>query len=82
LREAVKRLKKKTPRGVLVGSPTLAAALERMGLIDEYLFLVHPVIAGHGPTLLPGVERAKLELLETKRLKSGVMAMHYRRATR
>jgi hypothetical protein len=35
LHEAVRRLKKKTPRGLLVGSPTLSAALERLGLIDE-----------------------------------------------
>ena len=80
LREAVKRLKKKTPRGVLVGSPMLAATLEQLGLIDEYRLVVHPVLAGHGPTLFQGLDRPRrLELLETKRLKSGVMAMHYRR---
>jgi len=80
LREAVKRLKRKTPRGVLVGSPTLSTALERLGLIDEYRLVVHPVIAGHGPTLFQGFEHAKhLELLATKRLNSGVMALHFRR---
>src|SRR5579859_5226152 len=36
LHEAVKRLKEKTPGGLLVGSPALSAALERLGLIDEY----------------------------------------------
>ena len=80
LREAVTQLKEKTPRGVLVGSPTLSAALERLGLIDEYRLVVHPVIAGHGPTLFQGLERSRrLELVSTKRLKSGVMALHYRR---
>ncbi len=79
LRDAVKRLKSKTPRGVLVGSPTLAAALERMGLIDDYRLVVHPVLAGHGPTLFQGFERARrLELVATKRLKSGVLALRYR----
>jgi dihydrofolate reductase len=78
LREAVKRLKRKTPRGVLVGSPTLGAALEQLRLIDEYRLVVHPILAGHGPTLFQGFERAKrLELLATKRLKSGAMAMHF-----
>jgi len=79
LREAVSQLKQKTPQGVLVGSPQLSAGLERLGLIDEYRIVVHPVLAGHGPTLFQGLERRRqLELLETKRLKSGVMAMHYR----
>jgi dihydrofolate reductase len=52
------------------------------GLIDEYKFLVHPRIAGHGPTLyqsgLPSTRR--LELVSTKPLRSGAVAMHYRRA--
>ena len=78
--DAVRRLKETTPRGVLVGSPALSTALERWGLIDEYRLVVHPVLAGHGPTLFPGLERSRhLELLSTHRLTSGVMAMHYRR---
>jgi dihydrofolate reductase len=80
LRDAVKRLKKKTPRGVLVGSPALSSTLVRLGLVDEYRLLVHPVLAGHGPTLFQGLDRVRqLELLTTTRLKSGVMAMNYRR---
>ena len=80
LHEAVRQLKEKTPRGALVGSPTLGAALERLGLIDEYRLVVHPILAGHGPTLFPGLERPRhLELISTKRLNSGVIALHYRR---
>jgi dihydrofolate reductase len=80
LREAVTRLKEQTPRGVLVGSPMLSAALERLGLIDEYRLVVHPVIAGHGPTLFQGLETSRrLELVSTSRLKSGQVALHYRR---
>ena len=80
LHEAVKQLKEKTPRGLLVGGPMLSAALERLGLIDEYRLVVHPILAGHGPTLFHGLEFSRrLELVSTKRLKSGVMAMHYRR---
>jgi dihydrofolate reductase len=76
----VSRLKEETPRGVLVGSPMLGAALEGLGLIDEYRLVVHPVIAGHGPTLFQGLEPSRrLELVSTKRLKSGQVAMHYRR---
>jgi dihydrofolate reductase len=80
LHEAVTELKEQTPRGVLLGSPMLAAALERLGLIDEYRFVVHPVLAGHGPTLFQGLERSqRLELLSTKRFGSGAVAMHHRR---
>jgi dihydrofolate reductase len=80
LREAVTRLKEKTPQGVLLGGVTLSSALERMGLIDEYRFVVHPVLAGHGPTPFQGlVPSRRLELVSTSRLKGGQVAMHYRR---
>jgi dihydrofolate reductase len=80
LHAAVRQLKDKTPAGVLVGSPALGVALERLGLIDEHRLVVHPVLSGHGPTLFQGLERSRhLEHVSTHRLKSGVMAMHYRR---
>ena len=78
LHDAVRQLKEKTPQGVLVGSPMLSAALERVGLIDEYRLVVHPILAGHGPTLFQGSKPRRLELVSTQRLKSGAMAMHYR----
>jgi dihydrofolate reductase len=77
---AVKQLKEKTPRGVLVGSPMLSLALERLGLIDEYRIVVHPVLAGHGPTLFQGLERSRqLALVSTRTLKGGQTALHLRR---
>ena len=80
LQAAIKQLKDKTPQGVLVGSPMLSTALERLGLIEEYRIVVHPVLAGHGPTLFQGLQPSRrLELLSTKRLSSGVMALHFRR---
>jgi dihydrofolate reductase len=79
LREAVTQLKAKTPQGVLVGSPMLSTALERLELIDEYHIVVHPVIAGHGPYVFQGVERSRrLDLVAETQLKSGVTARHYR----
>ncbi len=81
LRAGVEQLKDMHPAGVLLGSGKLAAALDRLELIDEYQFLVHPRIAGHGPTLyqsgLPSTR--KLELLSAKPLGNGAVAMHYRR---
>jgi dihydrofolate reductase len=80
LQQAVRQLKEKTPSGVLVGSPTLGAALEQLELIDEYRLVVHPILAGHGPTLFQGLQRSRrLELVSAKRLKAGQMALHYRR---
>ena len=82
LRASVQQLKDATPAGVLLGSGKLATELDRLDLIDEYTLLIHPRIAGHGPTLYQGGLPAtrKLELLSAKPLRSGAVAMHYRRA--
>lgn len=80
LRTAVQKLKDATPAGVLLGSGKLATELDRLELIDEYKFLVHPRIVGHGPTLyqsgLPSTRR--LELVSATPLRNGAVAMHYR----
>lgn len=82
LRSAVQELKDATPAGVLLGSGKLATELDRLDLIDEYQFVVHPRIAGHGPTLYQsGLPRARrLELVSARPFRSGAVAMHYRRA--
>ena len=81
LRTGVQNLKDATPAGVLVGSGKLAAELDRLNLVDEYRFLVHPRIAGHGPTLYQGglPSTRRLELVSAKPLRCGAVAMHYRR---
>jgi dihydrofolate reductase len=80
LREAIVALKAKTDRGILVGAPKLALALEELGLVDEYRIVVHPVLSGRGPTLLHGLSSARhLELLSTKAFTSGAQALHLRR---
>ena len=83
LRTSVQRLKDATPDGVLLGSGKLAAELDRLDLIDEYMFLVHPRITGHGPKLYEsGLSNTRrLELIEAKPLSNGAVAMHYRRAS-
>ncbi|WP_345719923.1 dihydrofolate reductase family protein [Herpetosiphon gulosus] len=82
LRTAVQQLKDATPNGVLLGSGRLATELDRLDLIDEYKFLVHPRIVGHGPTLyasgLPNTRR--LTLISSISLRNGAVAMHYQRA--
>ncbi|MCB9795837.1 MAG: dihydrofolate reductase family protein [Alphaproteobacteria bacterium] len=82
LRAGVQRLKEATPAGVLLGSSQLAVALDRLELIDEYKLLIHPRIAGHGPTLYEGGLPAtrKLERVSVTPLRSGAVMMHYRKA--
>ena len=83
LRTGVQQLKAATPAGVLLGSGKLATELDRLDLIDEYRFLVHPRIAGHGPTLhQAGLPRTRaLELISATPLRNGAVALHYRRAS-
>ena len=82
LRTSVQTLKDATPSGVLLGSGKLAAELDRLDLIDEYRFLLHPRIAGHGPTLYQSglASTRRLELVSSTPLRNGTVAMHYRRA--
>lgn len=75
----IERLKQQPGEGLWVGGVTLPLALADAGLIDEYEFVVQPVLAGHGPTLLAGLrDRVALELVERREFGSGAMAMRYR----
>jgi len=79
LGHAVQRLKQAPGEGLWVGGVTLPLALADLGLIDEYEFLVQPVLAGHGPTLLAGLrERIQLELVDRREFRSGALALRYR----
>jgi dihydrofolate reductase len=61
-----------------VGGVTLPLALADLGLIDEYEFVVHPVLAGHGPTLFAGLsERLELTLVSRQEFRSGAVALRY-----
>ena len=78
LGKAVEQIKGEPGRGVLVGGVTLPLALADLGLIDEYEFVVWPVVAGHGPTLFAGLgERLELKLVERQELRSGAVALRY-----
>jgi dihydrofolate reductase len=78
---AVQQLKQEPGERLFVGGVTLPLALADQGLIDEYEFLVQPVLAGHGPTLLSGLrERIQLELVDRQELRSGAVAVRYRPA--
>jgi len=78
LGEAVRRLKRQPGKGLLTGGVTLPRALAEMGLIDEYEFVVHPVVAGHGPTLFAGLPKPiDLRLVGRTDYASGAVAMRY-----
>jgi dihydrofolate reductase len=79
LATAVQALKDEPGEGIFVGGLTLPLALADLGLIDEYEFLVHPYVVGHGPTLFAGLhERLDLELIDHKVFSSGAIAVRYR----
>lgn len=81
LASAVRRLKHEPGGLVWVGGVTLPLALADLGLIDEYEFVVQPVVAGHGPTLLAGLrERVRLELVARQEFRSGAVVLRYRPA--
>ena len=63
---------------MLTGGVTLPKALAELGLIDEYEIVVHPRIAGHGPTLFAGLsKRVDLKLVSRVEFGSGAVAMRY-----
>ena len=75
---AVQKLKGEPGKGLLVGGVRLPLALAELGLIDEYEFVVHPRLAGHGPTLFAGLsKRVDLRLLSRLEFGSGAVAMRY-----
>ena len=78
LGKAVQQLKRESGKGLLVGGVKLPQALAELGLIDEYEFVVHPRVAGHGPTLFAGLsKRVDLKLVSRLEFGSGAVAMRY-----
>jgi dihydrofolate reductase len=78
LGKAVQELKQESGKGLFTGGVTLPLALAELGLIDEYEFVVHPRIVGHGPTLFAGLsKRVDLKLVSRLEFGSGAVAMRY-----
>ena len=78
LGKAVEQLKQEPGQGLLTGGVTLPLALTELGLIDEYEFVVHPRLAGHGPTLVAGLSKSvDLKLVSRLEYGSGAVAMRY-----
>ena len=76
--EAVQQLKREPGNGLLVGGVKLPLALANLGLIDEYEFVVQPILAGRGPTLFAGLsKRVDLRLVGRQEFRSGAMVLRY-----
>ena len=82
LASVVQELKRESGNGLFVGGVQLPLALAELGLIDEYEFVVHPRLVGHGPTLFAGLSKP-IDLRLKSRLEygSGAVAMRYEPAS-
>jgi len=80
LRDEILKLKQESGKNILVGGVDIPSQLIELGLVDEYRFVVSPILAGEGRRLLDGVnlpEKLQLRLVESKTFKSGCIALHY-----
>ena len=80
LRDEILKLKQEQGKNILVGGVDISSQLIELGLVDEYRFVVGPIIAGEGRRLLEGIslqERLQLKLVESTIFKSGCVALRY-----
>ncbi|HKV24185.1 MAG TPA: dihydrofolate reductase family protein [Candidatus Acidoferrum sp.] len=79
-RDEIPKLKQERGKKIMVGGVALSSQLIEIGLVDEYLFIVNPIIAGEGKRLLEGIslhEKLQLKLVESKILNSGCVVLRY-----
>jgi dihydrofolate reductase len=79
--EAVRRMKAAAGRDLTVGGPDLAAHAIKAGLVDEWRLFLTPIVVGGGKRSVPDNVRVRLELLDERRFKGGVVYLHYRTRT-
>jgi dihydrofolate reductase len=80
LHDEILKLKQEQGKNIFTGGVTIPSQLVELGLIDEYHFVVHPIVLGEGRRLFEGVnlpEKCQLKLVESKTFKSGSVALRY-----
>ena len=80
LRDEIVRLKHEQGKYILVGGVSIPSQLIELGLVDEYRFVIMPIIAGAGRRLLEGIslpEKLRLKLVESRSFRSGFIALRY-----
>ncbi len=76
--EEVLNLKKQTGKNILLGGISISQEFIRLGLVDEYWLVLHPVVVGKGRRIFNGLDnRINLKLLGSRTFQSGVVALHY-----
>jgi dihydrofolate reductase len=78
LQEEIVKLKQQPGKNISVAGLNIASQLAQAGLIDEYRFLIQPIIAGKGPRLFETSKNHTLELVGSKTFRSGVIELHYK----
>lgn len=79
LREEIIKLKQQPGKNIAIGGLNLASQVAQWDLIDEYHFVVHPIIAGQGPRLFESGKILTLTLVGAQTFRSGVVALHYKK---
>ena len=80
LKDEILKLKQEQGKDILIGGVSVPSQLIELGLIDEYRFVVQPIVVGEGRRLLDDVSlpaSLQLELVESKFFKSGSVALRY-----
>lgn len=80
LHDEVLRLKQEQGKNIMTGGVTIPLQLAELGLIDEYIFLVHPIVLGEGRRVFEGIslqEKLQLKLVESKTFDSGTITLRY-----
>jgi dihydrofolate reductase len=80
LQDEILKLKQEQGKNIFTGGVTVPSQLVELGLIDEYYFVVHPIVLGEGRRLFDGInlqEKLQLKFVESKIFKSGCVALHY-----
>jgi dihydrofolate reductase len=80
LRDEIAKLKQEQGKNILIGGVSVPSQLMELGMVDEYRFVVQPIVAGEGARLLEGVslqKKLQLKLVESKIFKSGCVALRY-----
>ena len=78
LQEEIVKLKQQPGKTISIGGLNIASQLAQSGLIDEYRFLIQPIVAGKGPRLFESGKNLTLELIGSKAFRSGVVELHYK----
>ncbi len=80
IKDEILRLKNEPGKAIMTGGVSIPTQLIELGLVDEFIFVIQPVVVGEGRRLLDGAhlpEKLELSLIESKVFKSGGVALRY-----